>query len=615
MTDTSIRSLLLTTPMRDLLRLRLTGRLAWRKAVRRAELPVEVRGLVESVVGRTRLWRLEKAEVAEELIGHFVDGIDRGRPTSELLASFGDPKSAARLIRRAKIRGRPWLWRSARALLTIAKWAVVVLLMYYAILAIQFFAGRPVAAVDYLAAINRQAQQTPVDQRAWPLYRQAILQMGVHRLGHPFPPDIYRYMNQTKQLREWIAAHAGSMDLIRQAAARPGLGFILGPGGSQDDPKLYPGSHVHNELGDDTLAATLLPELSQLYGLSRLLGDDADWAVELHDGNRLNADLVAEWQMADQFSHNPDEFLINCLVGVGMRVRMLDQLDRVLANHPDVLSDSQLIGLAHRLATARTVSDWIKIGGERMVIADTIQRIFTDDGHGNGHLTARGMRFLQHAGIFSAGPFDMDPIEHPFVSKMWSWTPMQVAMLAVTSRKDFADRMNRVTDAAVAESRRPLRESDGRSPDALIAQMKESDGFRVEYWPFFTMLFGTNANLENCERILGHRDGILVAIALELFHRDTGRYPATLQELVTRWLPAVPADRITGEPVKYRLIDGKPRVYSVGVDQVDDGGTPVQFRSAAPRDLAGAAAQWFGENADYQGDWILYPQSEFNPAT
>lgn len=37
-------------------------------------------------------------------------------------------------------------------------------------------------------------------------------------------------------------------------------------------------------------------------------------------------------------------------------------------------------------------------------------------------------------------------------------------------------------------------------------------------------------------------------------------------------LPAVPIDRFTGKPLLYRLTNGVPILYSVGADQIDDGG-------------------------------------------
>jgi hypothetical protein len=103
---------------------------------------------------------------------------------------------------------------------------------------------------------------------------------------------------------------------------------------------------------------------------------------------------------------------------------------------------------------------------------------------------------------------------------------------------------------------------------------------------------------------------VLVGIALELHRRRHGRDPAALSELTPHFLPAVPADRITGEPVKYRLVDGRPVVYSVGTDRQDDGGLPPRamvYGRSIPQ--SPKAAQWVTPSnpADAAGDWILYP--------
>ena len=53
----------------------------------------------------------------------------------------------------------------------------------------------------------------------------------------------------------------------------------------------------------------------------------------------------------------------------------------------------------------------------------------------------------------------------------------------------------------------------------------------------------------------GYSDGVLVGIALELYRRQHGDWPSTLDELVPVYLPSVSVDRLTGRPVKYRLTD------------------------------------------------------------
>jgi hypothetical protein len=97
-------------------------------------------------------------------------------------------------------------------------------------------------------------------------------------------------------------------------------------------------------------------------------------------------------------------------------------------------------------------------------------------------------------------------------------------------------------------------------------------------------------------------------LALEMYHRHHGQYPQSVQELVPELLPIVPLDRITGDPVKYRVIDGRPVVYSVGVDRKDDGGRPPIIRGEIDNT---AAASWPqpgqtpGKIPD--GDWVLFP--------
>ena len=61
-------------------------------------------------------------------------------------------------------------------------------------------------------------------------------------------------------------------------------------------------------------------------------------------------------------------------------------------------------------------------------------------------------------------------------------------------------------------------------------------------------------------------------IALERYRRKHGALPEKLEQLVPEFLDEVPADPFDGRPLRYLIRDGKPVVYSVGKDRVDDGG-------------------------------------------
>ncbi|MCF6313293.1 MAG: hypothetical protein L3J39_12660 [Verrucomicrobiales bacterium] len=64
-----------------------------------------------------------------------------------------------------------------------------------------------------------------------------------------------------------------------------------------------------------------------------------------------------------------------------------------------------------------------------------------------------------------------------------------------------------------------------------------------------------------------------IAIALELYHRQHGNYPTTLAPLTPTYLDTIPNDLITDKPLHYRIkADGTPIIYSVGLNQIDEGG-------------------------------------------
>jgi len=75
-----------------------------------------------------------------------------------------------------------------------------------------------------------------------------------------------------------------------------------------------------------------------------------------------------------------------------------------------------------------------------------------------------------------------------------------------------------------------------------------------------------------------HRDAVTllgrvllrVSVAIAWYEGERGRYPERLEDLVPRFLSKVPVCPLTGLPLRYQ--GGK--VWSVGKNRVDDGGTP-----------------------------------------
>ncbi|MBC7856156.1 MAG: hypothetical protein IAF94_22220 [Pirellulaceae bacterium] len=73
-------------------------------------------------------------------------------------------------------------------------------------------------------------------------------------------------------------------------------------------------------------------------------------------------------------------------------------------------------------------------------------------------------------------------------------------------------------------------------------------------------------------RNAAERDSADAAIAAELYRRQHGKWPAKLDELVPEFLPAVPIDPFTNLPLVMKANAESYKVYSVGLDGVDNSG-------------------------------------------
>ena len=99
------------------------------------------------------------------------------------------------------------------------------------------------------------------------------------------------------------------------------------------------------------------------------------------------ANLQAMLGMTRQVREAP--FIINDLVALAIFRRTLETVGVMLADHPDGFDEAQLLQLAHQIATHGESQLRVRIEGERMGFADIVQRTYSDDGDGDGYLTAR----------------------------------------------------------------------------------------------------------------------------------------------------------------------------------------------------------------------------------
>jgi len=86
--------------------------------------------------------------------------------------------------------------------------------------------------------------------------------------------------------------------------------------------------------------------------------------------------------------------------------------------------------------------------------------------------------------------------------------------------------------------------------------------------------FANNGFHEAFQRERATSQLLSTELAIRTFRNEEGKLPRSLDELVPEYLPTIPVDPfdLEGRSLRYRVIQDRFTLYSVGVDGVDDGG-------------------------------------------
>jgi hypothetical protein len=552
-----------------------------------SQLPEPLGQRVLEVTGKLRLWKRERIDVAHELVSHFAEGLANGQTPEDLLANFGDPTHTARLISRAKRRQRPLWWKLTRGF----GFTLVALCTFYAGLAIRYASGRPTIAVDYFAQLNATTLATPVEERAWPRYRDAIMLLpelptsadGTYliELGHvePGTPDWDIAAKYAQENAHIIAQ-------VRAASKLPISGYVLSTT-TDFNPSLRPGrTPVTNPtitrrslsgldgqpkgLHDIEIALinVMMPHLSVYREIARLLTFDARLAASQGDASRAVANLQAVSALA-RHAGDPSGMLIGQLVGNAINGLNAYALSQVIANWPGVLSDADLRTISQSFSQWRANpaghDDSINLEGERAMMYDLLQRLDTDDGHGDGRLVnIEAMRLVEVINRTS------ESTRIPFLS----YLPLlsgPIASQVLASRAEMQRAYDDALASAAQIAKLPLPEQ--RAAWAQAMQRMDDPAWRDRHLLAWVLLPALGRMNLIFAMATSQRDAAVAGIALERYRLAHGTYPATLAELVPVYLPSIPLDPWDGKPIKYLPPDASrptPILYSVGENQIDN---------------------------------------------
>jgi hypothetical protein len=578
---------------------------ASRTSLSLADFPAPLRAVIATVCKRARLWKHERADVEAELAAHFHDGLAQGTAPDKLLADFGDPKAAAKLIRRGKIRNRPLWWQVQRRLGQALAVALLMFLGLAVVHTIRFYSGSPTITIRPLDVVNRETIALAEPDRAWPTHRAAFLALDLTRDQFRELGDLEPDVPPPPALAEALARNAVSMASFRAAAARPGLGYLAGV---TEDPELAakcaalvdtaPGSQssttaIQADPDNPEALFILLSHLQPMRHIARLLRADAIDAIHAGDASRLHADLAAITSTA-RHMRSPDTY-ISSLVSVALTHLTCELVRDVLELRPALLTDAQLADLAHRLAVLGGPTDFLSLRGERLFFRDSIQRLYTDDGNGNGRLTASGSAYFNKTASFGVDRANAG---------------MLIASAFLADRKQVTDAYDSIIDRAESSIGVPLWIPVKESADIVLERYSRTTLQRIRYMPVALFAPALDRARYAAHEIASARDATLTVIALELHRRRNGLFPDALDVLIPGLLPTLPLDNADGQPLRYRRPGprgGSYLLYAIGSDLRDDAGKPATTPGNA------AAIRSFGRSGKLQTpcDDVLFPRPRF----
>lgn len=372
---------------------------------------------------------------------------------------------------------------------------------------------------------------------------------------------------------EWLKRNEKPIQLVLQAAER---------------------SHYYEPIvssarpGEDQglLLSSSLPIIQGQRDLSQLLKARAMQHLGEGDISAARRHLLAIHKLARFSTKNP--MLIGQLVGIAIDSRAHDG-DQQLALHGN-LSSQELLEYRRQLESLPPICDISNI-------ADTCERFLTLDavtqlGWGDARKDPDHIGYL-----FSSIPLHSG-LDAVLLSTSFDWN--QILQL-----------VNEYTDESVNASRLPhlrrkkaFQEIEVRlekectsaiSPTGIASVFLMSPGQRGR-WMGLLFLRNMYPSYGRCmmeqDRSNTKRAMTQLTFSLEACHKDNGRYPAKLSDLVPKYANKIPDDVFSGKPLIYKSDGQSFTLYCVGMNGIDDGGNGYEDDDHQTDDIVVKSPGW-----------------------
>jgi len=328
---------------------------------------------------------------------------------------------------------------------------------------------------------------------------------------------------------------------------------------------------------DSTVLSVLPRNLDKFRHLAFALCMRAELRTNQGELEQGFSDVLCCYQLGRHMLRN--KTLISKLVAVAIINLSVQTTQMILSN--EEIEPIQLTRIQEQFETfAESNKIEFNFMEERFICLDVIQRIFTDDGHGGGHIP----RLAFNKRKLPNGEFESDIGYFAFVSEsdIRVWKKLERHRTTAEVKRYY----NLSKEACLMS---PWEYNRGFNDIKIsIEIIKKRNPLIKTFSPAIDRL------VEIAARFRAEQDALIATLGILRYKADTQKLPRDLSELVaTGYLKTVPDDPFSDGSITYRLTDEGFILYSFGADFDDDGGM----------------SSWWGYG-EQGGDQVFWPVQE-----
>jgi hypothetical protein len=340
-------------------------------------------------------------------------------------------------------------------------------------------------------------------------------------------------------LKQCLSDNADAIEFFKQASEKPHCWW-------------------KQEAKDNLVLNVLLPGLSPLRNIAKMMV----WQAKLkaYDGHTEEAfdDLLVCYR-AGRHLKGPRS-LIEQLVGIGIQALSTSGILSILDNQE---VDSQLLknlqGRLEKLTAEDTYT--INYEVEQFCVLDFIQRCYTNNGRGSGHMIPGRVQELMQG--FEGS---VDTTEGAFL-------PSLAMSIASADRQEISREFEKFYSAFEKIKTKTPWQLRKECFDFEMNVDNWSTLKKARYWPVYYLMPAYGAVNKAAYRSKTQVEAVITTLAIIRFKQSTDNYPGNLEGLVAAgYLKKIPLDSFSDKPLVYKKTDDNFILYSVGLNLEDDGG-------------------------------------------